>query len=118
MEGLSFSKVLPLKDEEDWHIDKPPFFRSLTVSRGITVSTLKKTSMGNVEGGDSFETTEMGRSKNFSFPEFWNNLIDLHSIRFVVQHSEQKDYELRTNHSELYLRNHPLAFLRKDSKKM
>lgn len=43
-----------------------PLWGSLTISSGITVSAPEETTIGNIEGRDSFKTTELSRSEDFA----------------------------------------------------
>ncbi len=54
------------------------FPRSLAVSPRITVGASKNTPIGDIEGGDSSKATELGRSKDFSLPQYRKNLITVH----------------------------------------
>jgi hypothetical protein len=45
------------------------FLRGLAISSGVTVSALEDTAIGDIEGGDSLETTKIGWSEYPSFPQ-------------------------------------------------
>jgi hypothetical protein len=51
----------------------------LTISPSITVGTLEETPIGDIEGGNSLETTEMGWIEHFSLSGPWSHLIAFHS---------------------------------------
>jgi hypothetical protein len=43
----------------------------LAVSSGITVGASKETAIGDIEGGDSLETTKIGWREDLSLPQSW-----------------------------------------------
>jgi len=54
------------------------FLRGLAVPSGITVSALKETPLGDVEGRDPVETAKMGWGEDRSLSYFWNYFEILH----------------------------------------
>jgi hypothetical protein len=61
------------------------FLRSLRISSGITVSTLKETTLCDVEGGDFAQATELSRSEDPALSEPRNDSIALHLLVFSAQ---------------------------------
>jgi len=47
------------------------FLGGLAVSSGITVGASKETAIGDIEGGDSLETTKIGWREDLSLPQSW-----------------------------------------------
>ena len=80
MRNNSFSRKLLFQKIGEINIEIDlSCLRGLAISPGVTVSTLKKTATGDIESGNSFEATEMGRSEDPSSPQFWNNFMILQS---------------------------------------
>jgi hypothetical protein len=68
----------------------------MTISSGITVGTLKDTSIGDVKGRDSLQATELGRSEHPSFSECWKYLAILHEINVLLHWINFNPFTLST----------------------